>query len=243
MSIKEKKIELIRKLMATANDAGATQHERDTANAMAAKLMAEYNVFLSELNDSESGYLARQIHEFGRYTLEIDLGCRIINMFCYVKCIKTENPKPGQKRWFALEIFGESGNVEAARDMFLSLLNAFDHLWVQYQIKTRSPAKERRAFVEGVAGGFIQKMQNAVEEMVRDSGDSEKTGLALISQKQKMVQKLEEYNTSKGIKLYDLKNTIRNTSGSDQVRIDGFEQGKKLNLNKKVGGSNQKSLN
>lgn len=242
MSIKEKKIEIIRKLMATANDPAATQNERDTANAMAAKLMAEYQILLSELNDSESGYLARQIHEFGRYTMEIDLGCRIINMFCYVKCIKTENPKPGQKRWFALEIFGEAGNVEAARDMFLSLLNAFDHLWVQYQIKTRSPASERRAFVEGVAGGFILKMQNAVEEMLQESGNSEKTGLALIGQKQKMMQKLEEYNESKGIKLSNLKTTIRNTSGSDRVRMDGFEQGKNLNLNKKVGGSNQKSL-
>ena len=243
MSADPKVIERVRKLMSKVGDAGTTQAESDSAMAMAMKIMAEHNIAMSELNDSDSSYLASQIYEFGRYSLEIDLACRIINVACFVQSIKTEHPKAGQKRWFKLEVFGEQTNVENARYMFIALLNSFESLFIQYRIKSGCAQKERRGFIEGVAAGFLVKLQESIAATVAESSNSQKTGLALVSQKERVKNKMDEYNKKNGIELYDMKTQFKQTNASRDTYRNGFEQGKKLNLNKKVGNdSNQKQI-
>ena len=75
-----------------------------------------------------------------------------------------------RKNLVRMTFFGKKSNVETARWVYLALLDAFDHLWNDYRIRTGAGRSDRRAFVLGVWNGFSDKMEEErkVMEAERD---------------------------------------------------------------------------
>ena len=242
MAVDQKVLDRIQKLMTQAGDSGATRAESETAMGLAIKLMTTHNISLADITKEESGYEFLEVVEFGKFTLEHSLAYGIVCKFFYVRGITKPIQRPGHKRRSVLHFFGESTNVQTAIHVYKTLLNSFESLFIQHQIKTRCPQKERRAFIEGVAAGFIIKMTESLEESIRETGNVTGTGLALMSQQQKMIAKYEEFTKSQDMKLQKKKTQITQTNGSDATYAAGFNAGKNLNISKGIGASNTKAI-
>lgn len=241
MSVDKSVLEKIQKLMNMANDAGATEAERGLFYARAQKELLKYNLTEEDLVFGESGYASIEVDQFGRLTMEHQLAYGIAAKYFYVKGYVKDIQVPGKKRMKAFQFFGEETNVQIARHIYTSLLNAFEHLFIQHQIKTRCPQKDRRIFIEGVAMGFCLKMEATLKEAIQESGHSDKTGLALLSQQQKLMNKYEEHSKQMGLVQKATNRTV--VKGSAESHRAGIEAGKNLNFNKGLGKTDQKQLN
>lgn len=238
----QKILERIQKLMTQANDSGSTQSESETAMAMAIKLMTAHNLSLADVTKQETGYEFVEAVEFGKFTLEHTIAYNIVTKFFYVRGIQKHVDRPGRKRCKVLQFFGESTNVQTAIHVYKTLLNSFEYLFIQHQIKTRCPKKERRAFIEGVGAGFIQKMTESLAESIRDTGNVVGTGLALRSQQQKLIDKYEEFVQSQQMQLTYKKAQITKVKGSEATYAAGMNAGRNINISKGIGKSNQKMI-
>jgi hypothetical protein len=233
-------IERVRKLLEMQSGRGCTEAEAATAYRMASRLMAEYNLDMSEIeNTSESDDWVTEPADgqSGKYIrMEWKMAANICQSFFFVKGIFIRNRVSGG---MVTHFFGRPANVETARFVYVSLLSAAETLWDRYRVRVGCPGSERRTFVAGLMAGFTQKLKQerrtieTERDLLRDGESapgSTGTALATIDDRTDLAFKKAHTNTKKG-------SAYRNPSGDRDTFDASHRAGRNLNLNRPIGGN------
>lgn len=244
-------MERIKKILKKTEEAGCTEEEAASAFAVASRLMAEHNLTMSdvasasaepaatEFIDDESGF------ETNKWELVHNLAYAAVNEHFFVKGYFSQSGRIKK-----LLFFGTRENVEAAKFVFVGLLNAFDNLWFNHKARTRCHGSERRAYTVGVASGFRDKLKQQRQAMEAEkdllSGKREGgTALALRSVQQEIERAWEAKRNPSGDNRRKSKQHSGNfaaVSGSRTTYEAGYAAGKSLNISKSIGSNGRKAL-
>jgi uncharacterized protein DUF2786 len=235
----------IRKILSKTEQAGCTTEEAQAAFALATRLMAEYNLEMSDVgakDENTTPWDEADAFACGRWSYENNLAYGIVKEFCFIEGYFARTHSSG-KATKVLRFFGRKENVETARFMFGALQAAYDRLWTTYRYLTKRPASDRRIYVCGIAMGFRDKLraERQAMEIERDivkGKSSGSTALALVSV---MDETTSEYKKAHP-ECKDKRGHYAGLSGTDGTLNDGYKAGKALNLNRAIGGAGMKRL-
>ena len=228
----EKILNRIKKMLALANDAGATEGERDNAMRMAYNLMAKHNLDLADLPPDQLG----ESREQQTATISADKWARELGgltaklFFCKYYFGRTSTS--GKDRHFFV---GRQSNAITALHMMEYLLKSLKKEATQRYKSPTSP--EGRSFCVGA----VHTLHSRVLEMIATppaemAGASASTELALVN-----LRKSEElanlaYLESIGMSLKKAGARTDNSLRASAFR-SGNEFGKTVSLNTQVSGS------
>jgi hypothetical protein len=184
-------IEKIRKILSRTEQAGCTPAEAETAYAMAARLLAEHNLSMAdvELTSPETETFDHQTEreDIGRhYRQEHDLAQSAACYATFTRSLIFSTRHQGK----AVAFFGTRENAEAAQWMFRAMLESYRRLFAEYRSTTGAPASDKRAFLVGVTSGFMARIREeretlqAEQDILRGT-PSGSTALVLASVKDK----------------------------------------------------------
>lgn len=236
--------ERIRKILSKTTETGCTQAEADTAFAMASRLLAEHNLSMDEVaasgNTNEEKYVEAATIDTGRWSIEMNLAYHIVKNYFFVEGFFMQSGDNSK----LLMLFGTEPNVATAKFTFKALMASAERLWTTYKIIHRRPGSEGRMFRTGVMKGFSDKLkeEREAQEMERDiiQGSSGGTALALVRVEEKTHAELRKAHPELNKKG---KSVNRAELKGDQSTLQaGYNAGKKLNLNRGLGGSSQKGI-
>lgn len=226
---REKLLERLKAILNRTTENGCTEAEAAQAMAMAQKLMIEHNLDMAELHAATGTQEEYTEEDAGfavsRWSLERELAAGICKKFFLVECYKRirVSEETGYKRRVNMIFFGTKENIDAARFVFTSLIEAFDRLWHEYRkSKPGVPVRDRRMFVAGVASGFRRKLESE-----RKSVNASRTGTEIvITGRERALQE----NFAKAHPDMPGPQPMSPLNGSESSFQDGFKEGMRLNL-------------
>ena len=234
----------IRKILEKTESAGCTEAEAASAFALASRLMAEHNLDMADIavKDGEPAveWAEDAVFETGQWKQEYNITWNIVHEHFFVE------------GWFAqrngkkvLMLFGKKENLEAARFVFQGLIAAYPALWTTYRFTNNAPASDRRVFIVGVAEGFKSKLadERRAMEVERDllKGRTGGTALALVSVKQETNAQYAIAHPRNAKRGYG-KGHYASLKGSQSTLEAGIAAGRRLDLNRSIGGAGQKRI-
>lgn len=241
-------INKIKALLSKTTEAGCTEAESQAAVAMANKLITQYNIALDDIKGSESGldkekWGEAKVIESGKYTLDISLAVDVVESYFFVQSIMFRKPTSRKGIGFKLCFYGTQSNVVTAKYVFDGLIFAFDNLWKKYKIVTCCPNEYKRIFICKVAEGFKDKLKieryTVTQEMDAKKGAPGSTALAIRNIHETTIAKYKQ--TYPNVKSTNI--NFAQIQANDRVARDGYEAGRKLNINRPIGESKRKSIN
>jgi hypothetical protein len=258
--VNESVIAKLRKILSKTEEAGCTEAEAQSAYAMASRLMAEHNLSMADMAQTDAGATQEEWAEEaawsgGKWTIQCGLAWDVVHEFFFVEGITHTKISFG-KRVKVTTFFGRASNVEAATWTFKALLGAFDRLFEDYRRRTGCAASERRLFTLGVSRGFKAKLKDEQRamEIERDALQSSRslavngnpapahavksTALALKD----IRQETEEEYKRRNPKIKKAQSNYADYRGSRSSLDAGFQAGRNLNLNRAVGQESRKGL-
>ena len=203
---REKAMELIKKLLATANDKGATENEAMIAALKAQEMMAKYNVEITEVDgDDESDEIVKSGVDTGtgnkwKYNLATVIAD---NFCCKVYWI-------GRK---AAVFYGYKRHAEVAREVFKFLFNIGNRLATNYYFRVRNAGGNTEGIKNTFLIGFTLGVKSVLEKQC--------TALMLVTPKE--VE--EQFNV-------DIMKTARTISNNlnyrhnEEARNEGYRSGR-----------------
>ncbi len=231
MTIDNKVLERIKKMIALGNDEGATEAERETALRMAYNTLAKYNLSLNDLPEDESN----EARERQDVVISADKWARSLAhatarlFFCSYFYIRTGTAGK-DKHCFV----GRQSNVETARYMSEYLIKS-----VKREATTRykSPTSpEGRSFCVGT----ISSIRRRVDQMLKsDTESSPGTALVLVSLHEQEQAENDKWLKDTGVSLATPKARTHNSLRSGAF-YDGREYGKTVSLNKQISGTSSR---
>jgi hypothetical protein len=173
----------VRKLMALANDAGATEGERDNAIRMAHATLAKYNLTLGD-TESEEEKRVLYTRDFLGKPWCINIAAAIARLyFCeyYYQTIGG-NAGPAQKARHCF--IGKLSNVTTAHEMAEFIVTAVNKEAQRYQRSIGGRYQEYRAFAQGAAFRIAARCNGIKKDaetvgLIADESDGS-TGTALV---------------------------------------------------------------
>lgn len=245
MSTENKTIGRIRKLLAIANDDRGNRHECASAAAMAAKLMAKYNIEMADVIVEELNKDGSIVDEFiseSNYDKKVPNWYNILatcigqTLDCVCRMKSTINLK-GQYK-ISVQVLGYKQDVEVAKWLFAYINSQFDKLtnekWaVQSAListqKQRDPnPAERKKYKDtyryGLALGICSKIR---ETYTKESKEEAKTssGTSLVLVKQQKIEEVFNYKAE-----YVQIKSRTNSSAFHEGVVDSH----KVNINKVI---------
>lgn len=249
----------VRKMMKLAEDAGATEHERDTAMKMVHATLAKYNIEMSQVSASEEQEKRGQLNKpFLGKPWAIQIASAVARMyFChYHYHTLGGNAGPTQK---AMHVFvGLHSNVTTAQEMAQFVVESVNKEAQRYQRANGLGYADYRAFAQGAAARIRQRaaeIEHAAKtkgvEAVQTPVDDEPTspaapaipGTALVIAS--LYQKEDDANKAY---LEQLKITLKPGRGQtvdmsrDRSRRAGVEYGSKVSLHTQITSKSNKQL-
>jgi len=245
-------IERVRKILAKTENAGCTQAEAELAFQTASRIMAEHNLDMAEVEQKDEGsvsWVEEDAFETGRYTLEDNLAYGIVHRHFFVEAFFSFKWVNGKARK-VLRFFGQPHNVETAKWAFNALLDAFDRLFREYRKTSGCPATDRRLFISGVANGFSEKMNDERRAMATErdllqgkvSGSTALAVLDIAKQTNVAFQEAHKSFFKKDGSTKGRASSFAAVTGSRSSFEAGQAAGRNLNLNRAIGGSQQRKL-
>ena len=147
----EKAIEIIKKLLATANDKGASENEAMMAALKAQELMAKYDIDVTDVDgDSSSDEIVENIVEVGngnKWKFQI---AHIVatNFCCKVYCMGTSK----------IIFYGYKKHADIAREVFTYLFNTgnklADRCYAEYYNNGKNTKGVKNMFLVGYCHGI-----------------------------------------------------------------------------------------
>jgi len=244
----------IKKLQKLYEGAKAIKSEGEAANAAAAiqRLLAEYNISMSEIQASteedkhkddikeqiESGYTFKSIGGIWEYKL-----ANVLCKFNFCKCFMMNN---SYKR---IMILGKEENLTMVKWLRETLSKSFVEIsserWKEYKETDEykysfphiSKDRFRRGFLAGCADGLNSKLQEISDnEKKNDTVFGTKvTALALRNENE-----ISDYLESKDVKL---KTVNLRSAGTSSARRMGYETGRETDINKPISSNQHKNAN
>lgn len=161
----------VRKMIKLAQDAGATEGERDNAMRMVHATLAKYNLSLSQVDTAEGADEARGRLKsaFLGKPWALQIAAAIARMcFCgyYYQTLRG-NAGPKQK---AMHVFiGRHSNVVTAQEMAAFVVDAVDKEANAYRRSIGGRYQDYRAFAQGAAGRIRQRCYE-IEQKSKENG-------------------------------------------------------------------------
>lgn len=155
----EKAIEIVRKLLTTANDKGATEHEAMTAALKAQEIMAKYNINMADIEDEfESD--SEEIVDFGvdvgkGNKWKYSLAAVIANNFC------CKTYRCGSQMIF---FYGYKKHVEVAKEVFTFLYNTGNKLADRYYAELYNRGESTKGVKNTFLLGYLTGIKSVLEK-------------------------------------------------------------------------------
>lgn len=229
----EKIINRIRKMLATANDLAATEHERDTALNMAYKTLAHHNLTMVDLKDKEQE--PRDGYDFQGFSFPFARKvCRSVAdlFFCYY--IIGEKVNGTQCKHIFV---GKESNAATAMVMADWIVKSIMKEGRKYFKQNTSP--ECRSFCLGAASALSSRVYYMMKEAKAHDAPDEKAGTALVLAS--LYDTESSANKDKALTLFDIKHSKTRASSisDDDAYGRGHDFGNTINLSLQVGGANK----
>lgn len=228
MSIENKVLERVKKMIALGNDAAATEAERETALRMAYNLLAKYNLSISDLPDDES----HEARERQDVVISADRWARslaqaVAKLF-FCKYFYSGTGTSGKDKHCFV---GRQSNVITARYMSEFLIKSVKR---EATGRYKSPTSPQgRSFCVGT----VDSIRKRVEEMIKtDTESTPGTALVLASLHQREADANSKWLEQAGLSLTTSKARADNSLRASAF-YDGREYGKTVSLNQQVKNS------
>ena len=228
MSIENKVLERVKKMIALGNDAAATEGERETALRMAYNLLAKYNLSISDLpSDQDNEARERQDVVISADRWARSLAQAVAKLFFCKYFYSSTGTSGKDKHCFV----GRQSNVITARYMSEFLIKSVKR---EATGRYKSPTSPQgRSFCVGT----VDSIRKRVEEMIKtDTESTPGTALVLAS-----LHKREADANSKWLEQAGLSLTTSKARADNSLRAsafyDGREYGKTVSLNQQVKNS------
>lgn len=247
----------VRKMMKLAQDAGATEHERDTALNMVHATLAKYNISMAQVEASDEQEKRGALREaFLGKPWAIQISGAIARMcFChYYYQTLGGNAGPTQKAMH--NFIGLESNVVTAKEMARFVVESVNREAQRYQRQIGGGYADYRAFAQGAAGKIRlrcadierQAKEKGVAEQTTDADDHKSlsvsgagTALVLAS-----LYKTEEEANKAWLESHNIKLGTGRAQSIDTRRgyahKAGAEFGATVSLHRQVGGSAKKQI-
>lgn len=228
MSVENKVLERVKKMIALGKDAGASEAERETALRMAYNLLAKYNLSMSDLPEDDSN----EARERQDVVISADRWARSLAQavaklfFCKYFYMRT-GTSGKDKHCFV----GRQSNVITARYMSEFLIKSVKR---EASRRYKSPTTPQgRSFCVGT----VDSVRKRVEEMIKqDTESTPGTALVLVSLHQREAEANEKWLNGTGVSLIRAKARVDNSLRAGAF-YDGREYGKTVSLNQQVSSS------
>lgn len=205
MTVNEKILKRIRKLIALANDAGATEGERDNALRMAHATLAKYNLDMEEVASSQHAEDRVQLADrfFGQRWARTTCHYVAELFFCSYFYRRINNNTDDINHYFV----GKHSNAVTASEIAQFVVRAINKEAQRYRKATGSSYKSYRAFCQGAmlaVSARCQLLQSKAETMGVDdtqpalAAPGTSTALVLASLYQREAQANADYLKSTG---------------------------------------------
>lgn len=153
----EKAIEIVKKLLTTANDKGATEHEAMTAALKAQEIMAKYNINIADIED-ESGS-----EEIVDYAVDVGKGNKwkyslaavIANNFCCKTYVS------GSQMIF---FYGYKKHAEVAKEVFTFLYNTGNQLANRFYAELYNRGESTKGVKNTFLLGYLTGIKSVLEK-------------------------------------------------------------------------------
>lgn len=230
MSVNDKILSKIKNLLSLAED-GANDEESQTALLMAQKLMLKYKVSQNQLEDQdkEQKIVIKSLSVYKRLYWWEKILVKIIaenfRVMFYVQSNKLPHQKSIQRK---LVLMGYPQDVELAHEIFHLVANTMKHyasLYIQGQEPRPgvSTAKLRKSYYQGFMDGLDDKFEKQREALRQKDAQY---ALAL----QTPSEVMEKFNREiKGSLAFEKPVPHK----AAQSYLDGYDRGKRVNLNQK----------
>lgn len=253
--IQAKILRRVRKMINLANDAGATEHERDTAMKMVHSTLAKYNISLSQVGSEESQEARERLAQpFLGKPWAITIAAAIARMyFChYYYQTMGGNAGPTQKAMH--NFIGRQSNVITAQEMARFVVESVNREAQRYQRSIGGRYADYRAFAQGAASQIRHRcaeIQHKAEKegLAAETVDADDASLLKSAGTALVIASLykteEEANKSwLEQRKIDLKPGRAQTVDRTKVRahLAGAEYGAKVSLHTQVGGTSNKRI-
>lgn len=221
-------LDRVKKMLALANDAAATEGERDNAMRMAYNLLAKHNLSMADLPSDQSS----EPREQQEITVSADIWARslaqAVGKLFFSKYFFMRTRTSGKD----IHCFvGRQSNVITATHMTEYLIKSIKREAGKRYRSATSP--EGRSFCVGT----VSTIRRRVEELIsKDTESTPGSALALVSLHKSELVANEDWLAGQGVALRQSKartdNSLRGTAF-----MDGREYGKSVSLHNQVAGS------
>lgn len=237
-------INKVKALLSKTTEAGCTEAEAQAAVAMANKLITQHNLSLEEVKNTtdEDIWGEGKIMESGKFTLNIGLAVSVVENYFFVKSVLFKNQIRGVGRGFKLCFYGKKENVITAKYVFDGLIYSFDNLWNQYRKKTKCESKYKKIFISKVAEGFSDKLKIDRYNMVKDMDSKKSDGSVSTAI---IIRDVQQRTSEKFKHTYQTRSFVPKFSAisyDDSIANDGYNAGRKLNINRPINCDNRKLI-
>jgi hypothetical protein len=244
-SIKTRILARVRKLMKLANDAGATEGERDNAMRMAHATLAKYNLTLSQANavDDEKRGLLRK--EFLGKPWCITIAASIARLYFCEYFYQTVGGNAGPSQTAIHNFVGRESNAVTAAEIAQFVVIAVNQEANRYRRSIGGGYADYRAFAQGASLRIYERCEDirrkAEKEGVAASSDVEElkeltgpgTALVIASLYKTEEEANEQALEAAGIKLRKGRSQSYDSTRRSH-RVAGMEYGNKVSLNRQV---------
>lgn len=228
MSVENKVLERVKKMIALGNDAAATEAERETALRMAYNLLAKYNLSLSDLpEDGSNEARERQDVVISADRWARSLAQAVAKLF-FCRYFYSQTGTSGKDKHCFV---GRQSNVITARYMSEFLIKSVKR---EATSRYKSPTTPQgRSFCVGT----VDSIRKRVEVMIKsDTESTPGTALVLVSLHERESTANQKWLDSEGLSL-----TTSRARADNSLRAGAFyegrEYGKTVSLNQQVKNS------
>jgi len=229
-----KVIDRIKKMITLGNDAGATEHERETALRMAYNTMAKHNLTMADLPEDEKG----EDRVRGEVTIcgdkWIRVVCNSVSKLFFCKYFYCRTGVSGKEMHCFI---GLESNVATAKAMSEFVVKSIKR---EATARFRSPTSpEGRSFGVGASHTIFSRVETMLKEDTVESTPG--TALVLVRVHEQEQAANDLWLANDGVKL---KTPVARSSPINRSAYhSGKDFGNTVSLNKQVGGtSSRKTL-
>jgi len=233
-TVDNKVLERIKKMLALANDPGATEGERETALRMAYNLLAKHNLSMGDI--PKDG--VQEPREQDEVTISADKWARhvasAVGKLFFCKYFFYRTASAGRDRHCFV---GRASNVATATYMAEYLIKAIKREASKRYTSPTSP--NGRSFCVGTTGVIWKRVDEMMKSGTDETTAAESGALVVIRTQEQRAN--DAWLEAQGTSLVSAKERADNALRANAYH-DGRAYGKTVSLNTQVGGANYKRL-
>lgn len=235
--IESKILRRVRKMMALANDKGASEGERDNAMRMVQAYLAKYNLDMGTVNAEEQTEEAREKHsaDFLGKPWALQIAAAIARLYFCHYFYSTLGGNKGPTQPARHTFVGRHSNVVTAQEMAQFVVESVNREAQRYKRDIMGSYGDYRAFAQGAAERIRQRVRILIDEASTKGVATEEepgTALVLASLYQRETDANKNWLTTQGVKLSSSRS--QSYAEGSHARAAGRSYGSNVSLHRQV---------